>query len=187
MSLFTQKKSVSFNESDIDIQKNCVPGPNVVFGKRDLPFFNYLENVKVEGSLGCGSGKYPKYEDGKYCCVDTPVTDQELLDYLNFLLEGAMKNVNETIFVKQANLIKYIIDKRKELKRINPTLVDTLDYSPYNDINDWFDSSLQRSRNIPKYRPNPTGGKKRTTRKKYNKSKKNKKFGKSRKNRRYKK
>jgi hypothetical protein len=92
------KEQVRFDEEGINIQKNCVPGPNVKFDKNAVPFAAYLSNIEIQGSLGCNPNQYPKYKDGKYCCETQPSTRQEELDYINMLLEYAIDNVNETTF-----------------------------------------------------------------------------------------
>lgn len=195
---------VTFDESKINEQKMCVPGPNVVFGKKDLPFFAYLSNMNIEGALGCGTGKYPKYTDGKYCCVDSPVTQQEQLDYVNFLLEGAMQNIGETVFKKYIQHVGILIQIRNNLLE-NKSLTDNLripeeyvntQYDDNSDSSDdeetkedwvqgWFDVMIRKSNAISRDRPDPVGGK--TKRRKHNskrsrKSRKSRKARKSRKN-----
>ena len=76
------KPKLSFDETSV-AQKLCVPGPNVTFTPKLLPFTEYLTQINKEGSLGCGPKKFPKYENGKYCCVEQRVSNQEQLDYVN--------------------------------------------------------------------------------------------------------
>lgn len=193
---------VTFDESKINEQKMCVPGPNVVFGKKELPFFSYLKNMNTEGALGCGPGKYPKYTDGKYCCVDSRVTQQEQLDYVNFLLESAMENVGETVFKKYVQHIGILIQIRNNLLK-NNTLTDNLripeeymnsnydsdssdDEKPKEDwVKEWFAVMSKKSNSISGDRPDPVGGK--TKRRKYYNSKKNRKSRKSKKSKKSKK
>jgi hypothetical protein len=191
---FVNSTRVTFDESNINEQKFCFPGPNVVFGKKDLPFFAYLNNINVEGALGCGPGKYPKYTDGKYCCVDSPVTEQEQLDYVNFLLEGAMQNISETVFKKYIQHVGLLIQIRNHLLK-NKSLTDNLripeeyinthyDSDSSDDegtkedwVQVWFDVMSKKSNAISRDRPDPVGGK--TKRRKHN----SKRSRKSRKNR----
>ena len=192
----SRSKRVTFDEAKINDQKMCVPGPNVVFGKKDLPFFAYLQNMNIEGALGCGPGKYPKYTDGKYCCVDSPLTQQEQLDYVNFLLEGAMQNIGETVFKKYIQHVGILIQVRNNLLK-NKSLTDNLripeeyvntqyDSDSSDDeeakedwVQAWFDVMIRKSNAISRDRPDPVGGK--TKRRKHN-SKKSRKGRKSRKN-----
>jgi hypothetical protein len=175
-----QKKTVTFDENSIS-QKNCIPGPNVIFsGKKALPLYEYLININKKGTLGCGPEQFPKYENGKYCCVDTMVTNQEQLDYINNLIEAASKNVNETVFRNYAKVIYFLINKRKELLASDHTLIDNIEIPIlYRNVDIWFNHLLEMSNKLPKYRPEPAGGKK----SKINKTRKNKsKKNKSRKN-----
>jgi hypothetical protein len=167
------KKYVSFDENT-ESQKRCVPGPNVTFpDKKGTPsFYSYLMNINNKGSLGCGPEQYPKYSDGKYCCVDSPVTNQEHLDYVNNLLEAAIKNVGEDSFKKYIPHIKFIIDRRDELLSADNTLIDDITVpEPFTSLDEWFESN-----GVP-----PSGGRRKTKRTKRTKIKKSRKSRKSRK------
>jgi len=157
-------KSIRFDESGISRQKNCVPGPNVKFRKGELPFSAYLNNWKKEGSLGCGPGQYPKYTNGKYCCEDHKATTQEMLDYVNMLLEGVMKNVSITAFTKkdvkkQADII---LNVREIILDANPSLHDNLDVpDEYNHrkkdyVNAWFKKMNEEAANLARAKSNPS-------------------------------
>jgi hypothetical protein len=169
---------LKFDEESIR-QKNCIPGPNVIFPKNAVPFSTFISNYNKEGSLGCGPGKYPQYTDGKYCCTDRMFTKQELLDYINFLLEGAITNVSDTAFLKYQTEIDYILKLRFKLLVKNPQLIDNLEVpeGESGNINDflmkWYQDMINESTRLSRtQRPNPLGGK--TRRRKYYKTKKSK-------------
>ena len=172
MSELKPKKTIKFNEESISIQKNCNPGPNVKFEKGDLPFSAFIINYDKEGSLGCGDGKYPQYKDGKYCCYDNKFTEQELLDYVNFLLEGAMTNVSETAFLKYLKPIEFLMNTRKNILENNPGLNDNLEVpegyegTPSNYLNNWYGKIFLDAKRISTYRPDPVGGRTRKRRSK---------------------
>jgi len=162
----SSEKGVHFDK-ETENQKKCYPGPNVKFEKKDLPFFTYLENISKQGTLGCPSDKYPKYTNGKYCCVDEKSTDQEQLDFINYLLEQAEINVGDTAFGKNISKINFLIIKRRRLisKNNDNPLKDSW---PHGDVNDWFTTRQAEAAKISKHRPDhdSKGG--------YRKSKKNK-------------
>jgi len=154
------KKNISFSSSmqvhstnsnsniEFDTLQNCVPGPNVVFPKKGR-ILAYLKNYGIKGKFNCGRDKYPKYENGKYCCVSQEPTDQDLLDYINNIIEKAMEVQSGVIFKntkKQTQtFIIYIIKLRNELLK-NPHLVDNLELSSdkdgnqYKSIEEWTQS-----------------------------------------------
>ncbi len=156
------KRGVTFPES-VEDAKKCVPGPNVVFSKRALPISEYLSNVDKVGSLGCGPKKYPKYQNGKYCCVNVKSTDQEKLDYINNLLENAMGVIGITAFNKQKDVIAWLIDYRKFLLE-DPNLEDNISvpdlhdlFPQYDDKNpptveDWYIKSSIQAKELSKFK-----------------------------------
>lgn len=186
------KPKLSFDETSV-AQKICVPGPNVAFTPKLLPFAEYLAAINKEGSLGCGPKKFPKYENGKYCCVDERVSNQEQLDYVNMLLESAIRNVGDTAFSKNKKGFLFLIRTRDYLLNIDKTLADNLELpEPYTNIIDWYTATEKRvAQEISSYRPNPEpeikmggrkksrksrkGRKKKTTKQKKNNNKKSRK------------
>lgn len=152
------RKKITFNEESILSQKKCKHG-NVVFPKNALPFYSFLQHYDVEGSLGCGEGKFPQYKDGKYCCFDRRFTDQELLDYINLLLESAISNVGITAFEKNEDLIRFLILHRKNLLERNPDLIDTFDMPEDSGVDrnqyieDWFIKLYFEAKGLSEYRP----------------------------------
>ena len=149
MSNFSNK-NVRFDESSITAQKQCIPGPNVQFSKTEIPFSEYLRNLKKPGSLGCNTDQYPKYMDGKYCCDPTMATPQEQLDYVNTLLQSSIENVGETAYRKNEMTIDTLIKWRNILLKNNTgenTLVDNLEVpEDYNDIEEYYRKNLLNSR-----------------------------------------
>jgi hypothetical protein len=109
------ESKVTFDEEGINSQKNCVPGPNVKFNKNSVPFIEYMTNLDKAGTLGCNSDQYPIYTNGKYCCETEKSTPQELLDYINMLLENSIKNVGTTVFKNYSKEIDSLIKMRKYL------------------------------------------------------------------------
>jgi hypothetical protein len=93
--------------------------------KQWVRFFKYLEYHDQPGNYGCD--QYAKYVDGNYCCVEDRPTDQELLDYVNLLLENALINMGPREFAKQAVAVDYLVEKRKNLLSRGQDLVDNLD------------------------------------------------------------
>ena len=121
------KEQVTFDEEGINSQKNCVPGPNVKFRKKAVPYVSYIPKMTVPGSLGCNPDQYPKYTNGKYCCESEPSSPQEQLDYVNMLLESAIENVGERSFEKYFKDIEWLNKFRKYLvNKYNNEVVDTL-------------------------------------------------------------
>jgi len=120
-------RSLRFDEESINNQKNCIPGPNVKFSKKAVPFGEYLYNIENPGSLGCNPDQYPKYTNGKYCCENEMATPQEKFDYVNTLLLNAIENVGETSFKKYSREIDYLQNSRKTLlEQYGNSLEDTL-------------------------------------------------------------
>jgi hypothetical protein len=163
MEIFTpsykKQKTFTFDEDSINSSKNCIPGPNVVFpNKRELTIGQYLENVNNMGSLGCNPNQYPKFTNNKYCCVeaDQKSNPQEILDYVNGLLEYAMANVNPTVFNKYLNVIDFLIDERKEILLENKNLQDNIQLDEnFKNIDEWYEYSKKEANAIQDYRPNP--------------------------------
>ena len=112
----SSQKSLHFDDVSIDSQKTCVPGPNVQFSKKGLPFSEYISNMLNPGSLGCNPNQYPKYTNGKYCCESEMATPQEQFDYVNTLLLSAIENVGETSFRKYFREIDFLNNARNKLK-----------------------------------------------------------------------
>jgi hypothetical protein len=149
MSNFSNK-NVRFDEGSITAQKQCIPGPNVQFSKTEVPFSEYLRNLKRPGSLGCNPDQYPKYMDGKYCCDPTMATPQEQLDYVNALLQSSIENVGETAYRKNEMTIDTLIKWRNILLRNNTgenKLDDNLEVpEDYDDIEEYYRKNLLNSR-----------------------------------------
>lgn len=152
-------KQVKFSEEEIAQQKQCRPGPNVRFSPKALPFAEYLANLDIEGSLGCGPGKFPRYKDGKYCCQDEKASDQETFDYINYLLERVIENVPLEVFNKYKNEVEYLISYHK-MYLAKSGLENTLKL-PDEDLN--IDAWYRRTRDlaieyINPVRPDPPEG-----------------------------
>jgi hypothetical protein len=104
-------KKVAFDQESKAWQNICHPNKKVIFTKGHVPAFEYLDNINIEGSLGCTMKTFPKYENGKYCCMSEPASKQEHLDFINSLLEAAMNNVSDTAFIKQRTNIYYYLGR----------------------------------------------------------------------------
>jgi hypothetical protein len=144
-------RRVTFPES-VEDAKKCVPGPNVVFRKKALPFSEYLNNTDKRGSLGCGPNKYPKYENGKYCCVDVMSTNQEKLDYINNLLENAMDVTGISSFNQQVRAIEWLLNFRDNLLRNYPTLKDNISVpQPFTSVEDWFNENVRNLKTVSRF------------------------------------
>ena len=116
-----------------------------------------MTEINKEGTLGCGPKKFPKYENGKYCCVDSRVSNQEQLDYVNTLLEAAIRNVSDTAFSKNKKGLFFLIRTHDYLLNSDKTLVDSLELpEPYTNIMDWYTTTEKRvAQEISSYRPDP--------------------------------
>jgi hypothetical protein len=147
-------KKVAFDQESKAWQNICHPNKKVIFTKGHVPAFEYLDNINIEGSLGCTIKTFPKYENGKYCCMSEPASKQEHLDFINSLLEAAMNNVSDTAFIKQRTNIYLLLRSRNLLLR-NKKLIDTLEViEPYTSITDWFRQTEERAGNeISRNRP----------------------------------
>ena len=150
------KKKVVFHQESKAWQNICSPNKKVVFTKGKVPSFLYLQNINKAGSLGCDINTFPKYENGKYCCMTEPSSKQEQLDFINSLLEAAMNNVSDTAFIKQRRKIFLLLRWRKLLLN-NSRLIDNLKViEPYKSITDWFIQTEERAGNeISQNRPVP--------------------------------
>jgi hypothetical protein len=148
------KKKVVLDPESKAWQNICHPNKKVVFTKGNVPSLEYLDNIDIEGSLGCSMETFPKYENGKYCCLSEPASKQEHLDFINSLLEAAMNNVSDTAFIKQRTNIYLLLRSRNLLLR-NKKLIDTLEViEPYTNISDWFRQTEERVGNeISRSRP----------------------------------
>ena len=144
-------RRVRFPES-VEDAKKCVPGPNVVFKKKALPFSEYLNSTDRKGSLGCSPNKYPKYENGKYCCVDVMSTNQENLDYINTLLENAMDVTGISSFNQQVRAIQWLLNFRDNLLKNYPTLKDNISVpQPFTSVDDWFNQNLRNLKTVSRF------------------------------------
>jgi len=111
-----EDKKVRFDEDSISEQKSCPPPyKNAKFPNKAIPAFVYLHNWEKEGSAECGPELYPKFIDGKYCCVEIFSTPQEHLNYINMLLESCFYNINATVFAQYSKMVKYLLKKRNEI------------------------------------------------------------------------
>jgi hypothetical protein len=137
-------RRLQFRDNEITEQKSCVSGPRVQFSqkgqRRTLRIAAYLTNLLKPGSLGCPEHQFPKYDakSGKYCCSTTHSTSQELLDYINTILEQAFQNTGPSFFKSQVKLISHLLSVRKKLLK-DPGVVDTIELPrPYTDVNVLF-------------------------------------------------
>jgi hypothetical protein len=98
-------------------------------------------------------------EYGKYCCTNTRASPQEILDYINLMLENLFENSSPTDFVKQINVLKYLKSKRDTFL-LDKDLKDTLHLpDTYNDLDTLIQDRIQESQAYMKdsNRPLPQG------------------------------
>lgn len=160
-----------------DESKVCASGKKADIDRNKLSFIQFIRAIGVnngKNKLGCGdyNPPYVTYENGKYCCSDKSITDQEYFDYINELLNGAMANVDDTMFKNNIQYIRLFITERTRLLEKDPELVDTIilpvnvnesvdgEYNNYSSIEEWFDSSKKRTEDLdtmdrPDYDPEP--------------------------------
>lgn len=152
---------VAFDQSVTDLKdesKVCASGKKAVIDPKKLSFRQFMKALSEDNGkngLGCGGGTpYVTYEDGKYCCAVKGLDDQQLFDYINILLNGAMANVDDTMFIKNREMIGSLIGERERLiAKYNSALNDTIvlpvkseksdhgKYTPYTSIYEWFDAA----------------------------------------------
>ena len=143
---YYKKPKVTFSTKTIDNDLLCIPGPKAFnLSKRThLSHYDYLNNYasNYNPQYGCNPGQFIKYEEGHYCCVnsDKKATLQEMLNYVNMLIESFIKNVG---YSRAPNAMVNRIDKpryksfKKELDFLlhhrgkilekNPRLVDNFE------------------------------------------------------------
>uniref|UniRef100_A0A6C0DB40 Uncharacterized protein n=1 Tax=viral metagenome TaxID=1070528 RepID=A0A6C0DB40_9ZZZZ len=143
---YYKKPKVKFSTNTIDNDLLCIPGPKAfnLSERAPLRHYDYLNNYdsNYNPQYGCNSGQYIKYEEGHYCCVnnDKKATPQEMLNYVNMLIESFIKNVG---YSRAPNAMVNRIDKpryksfKKELFFLlhhrgkilekNPRLVDNFE------------------------------------------------------------
>jgi len=139
----SKKSRIQIDESS-DKQKQCVPGPNVKFSKRAIPFSVYLQNTHIKGTLGCNKNQYPKYTNGKYCCDTTQATNQETFNYVNSLLESFIMNVSDSQMHKYKESLIFLLDYRTFYKRF-VGLEDNLKIpDEYTSLEDWLAKTQSR-------------------------------------------
>ena len=155
---------VAFDQSVSDQKdetKVCASGKKANIDRSRLSFVQFLQAIGVNNGmngLGCGAeAPYVTYENGKYCCADKGIEDQEYFDYINMLLNGAMSNVDDTMFINSIDIIGYLISERTRLLAKNSELVDTIvlpvninrsvdgQYFDYNSVDDWFRSASAKT------------------------------------------
>ena len=155
---------VAFDQSVSDQKdetKVCASGKKANIDRSRLSFVQFLQAIGVDNGmngLGCGAeAPYVTYENGKYCCADKGIEDQEYFDYINMLLNGAMSNVDDTMFINSIDIIRYLISERTRLLAKNSELVDTIvlpvninrsvdgQYFDYNSVDDWFRSASAKT------------------------------------------
>lgn len=96
------------------------------FSKKRIPFDEIIQNYNKKNSLHCKNNTYPKYIDGTYCCDKQKFSKQELLDYINMLLEKAEQNISFGVYYKYKPHVDYLIQYRNLLLNPKFKLVDNL-------------------------------------------------------------
>ena len=136
------KKRVEFNESEIESQKKCIPGPNVLFPADKNRISSYVDNFDQIGKLGCPHNMYPKYTNGKYCCSDTAVTHQEILDYINIQIENIYNNMTLDKF-NESEIVNILIYNRRFImnryKKYRQPITDNLDPDYLDAVNNFIE------------------------------------------------
>lgn len=143
----------------------CASGKKADLDRNKVSFIQFMRAIGVnngKNKLGCGdyNPPYVTYENGKYCCSDKSITDQEYFDYINELLNGAMANVDDTMFKNNIQYIRLFITERNKLLEKVPDLLDTIilpvnmnesvdgEYNNYSSIDEWFNSSKKRTESL---------------------------------------
>ena len=156
---------VAFDQSVTDLKdesKVCASGKKAVIDPKRLSYKQFMTALSEDNGkngLGCGGDTpYVTYEDGKYCCADKGLDDQQLFDYINILLNGAMANVDDTMFIKNREMIEDLIGERERLiANKNSQLIDTIvlpinfeklddgKYTQYTSIDEWFKAASAKT------------------------------------------
>ena len=111
---YYKKPKVTFSTKTIDNDLLCIPGPKAfnLSERAPLRHYDYLNNYdsNYNPQYGCNVGQYIKYEGGHYCCVNNnkKATPQEMLNYVNMLIESFIKNVG---YSRAPNAMVNRIDK----------------------------------------------------------------------------
>lgn len=140
-----------------DESKVCASGKKAVIDPKRLSFKQFLLALSEDNGkngLGCSDDTpYVTYEDEKYCCAAKGLDAKQRLDYINILLNGAMANVDDTMFIKNREIIEYLIGERERLIENNSGLMDTIvlpvkseksddgKYTQYTSIDEWFNAA----------------------------------------------
>jgi len=160
-----ESMTARFDEESVSSQKvrPCRSGRKANIDPELISYRQFLNAIGTDNGregLGCGD-KFPyvTYEDGKYCCAEDGMTNQQLLDYINMLLDSAMTNTNDAMFQRNLGNIQIIIGERNRLLALDPNLVDNIvlptnpnTHVAYNNVNEWLEASIARS-NALKYDP----------------------------------
>ena len=120
----TFEKNIRGQFSDEELKK-CQLG-NVIFPKKEVPFYTFLTNYKNINSLGCENNTFPTYKDGKYCCKNKQYTPQEALDYINNLIINALETISEEMYYKVNRELNFLIGERYRILYYNKNLDDLL-------------------------------------------------------------
>ena len=147
-----------FDEDSVSSQKDgaCRSGRKANINPELISYRQFLNAIGTNNGfegLDCGDKcPYVTYEDGKYCCAKDGMTNQQLLDYINMLLESAMSNTNDAMFQRNLGNIQIIIGERNRLLESDVDLVDNivLPINPntrvaYDNVNEWLEASIARS------------------------------------------
>ena len=149
---------VAFDQSVSDQKdetKVCASGKKATIDPTKLSFMQFLQAVGIDNGkngLGCGAeAPYVTYENGKYCCANKGIEDQDYFDYISILLNGAMANVDDTMFIKTIDIISYLLSERTRLLAKNGELIDDViilpvninrsvdgKYLDYTSVDEWF-------------------------------------------------
>jgi hypothetical protein len=168
------RAKVAFAQSVTDLKDEtnvCASGKKAIINPKRLSFKQFMtalsEDNNGKNGLGCGGDTpYVTYEDGKYCCAEKGMTKQQYFDYINILLNGAMANVDDTMFIKNREMIEYLIGERERLiandselddKIILPVNINTS--VDYRSIDEWFEAASAQTELLktsvrPDYDPN---------------------------------
>lgn len=133
----TKVRKIRFSEST---QKQCNPGTiNVAFGKRDMPFGEYLNyiinflNYNTQHYSGC-SLSHPyliRQDNGKYCCAATIEKDKVtmaayFLNVANEILQNAFLNVSDDILCVNTESLSNADTLTKKCTRNYMKIVDLI-------------------------------------------------------------
>jgi hypothetical protein len=143
-------KHVSFTPKTTT-QKECNPGPNPIFDKKQLRWATFIQNsmgIPSSDSLlfGCEPGQFLDYSGGKYCCVNEKPSEQKVFDFVNEIITLHLTQIEPMSFNKYKKYLPYLQIYRDYYITNYPHLKDNLKIpDEFKSLNDWIKNLEEES------------------------------------------